>query len=115
MKTHRYLAELAKFRIAAPSAVLLRLKQLLDDFNGNNIDAACALVENAGRFFIRLPGGSRASVVSALPVLCPLCLQPVLLFVWPECAAQTHKYTFCVKHAKHAQSQKCAWRIFWLS
>lgn len=29
------------------------LKALLDDFSGHNIDAACALVETAGRFFYR--------------------------------------------------------------
>jgi hypothetical protein len=52
----RYLAELSKFRLAPPGSALLRLKALLDDFNGANIDAACALVEGAGRFFTRLPG-----------------------------------------------------------
>jgi hypothetical protein len=57
---NRYLAELSKFRLAAPSSALLRLKLLLDDFNGSNIDAACALVEGAGRFFMRLPGAVRA-------------------------------------------------------
>lgn len=31
------------------------LKSLLDDFSGHNIEAACALVETAGRFLIRLP------------------------------------------------------------
>ncbi|KIY94933.1 putative Regulator of nonsense transcripts 2 [Monoraphidium neglectum] len=55
LRTARYLAELSKFRLAAPSSALLRLKLLLDDFNGSNIDAACALVEGAGRFFMRLP------------------------------------------------------------
>jgi hypothetical protein len=52
----RYLAELAKFRLAPPSAVLLRLKALLDDFSGPAVDAAATLVENAGRFLLRLPG-----------------------------------------------------------
>jgi hypothetical protein len=36
--------------------VLLRLKALLDDFSGPAVDAAATLVENAGRFLLRLPG-----------------------------------------------------------
>eukprot|EP00798_Chlamydomonas_sp_ICE-L_P014700 gene14700-20740_t len=43
----RYLAELCNLFVA--------LKQLLDDFTHHNIDAACALVETAGRFLIRTP------------------------------------------------------------
>jgi hypothetical protein len=37
---------------------MLRLKQLLDDFSGTSVDAAAALVESAGRFLLRLPGGA---------------------------------------------------------
>ncbi|WIA32391.1 hypothetical protein OEZ86_003220 [Tetradesmus obliquus] len=55
LRVARYLAELAKFRLAPPSAVLLRLKALLDDFSGPAVDAAATLVENAGRFLLRLP------------------------------------------------------------
>jgi hypothetical protein len=55
----RYLAELVKFRLAASSSVLLRLKLLLDDFSGSAVDAAAALVESAGRFLLRLPGRYR--------------------------------------------------------
>lgn len=54
--TTRYLAELAKFRLAAPATLLTRLKALLDDFSGPNVEAAAALVESAGRFLLRLPG-----------------------------------------------------------
>jgi hypothetical protein len=36
--------------------VLSRLKALLDDFSGLNVEAAASLVENAGRFLLRLPG-----------------------------------------------------------
>lgn len=61
----RYLAELAKFRLAPPSTVLLRLKVLLDDFTGNAVDGAAALVESAGRFLLRLPG---ECCVTKLPV-----------------------------------------------
>ena len=68
----RYLAELAKFRIASPSVVLLRLKHLLDDFSGTNVDAAAALVESVGRFFVRLPGENafNCSVVGCSMLLC---------------------------------------------
>jgi hypothetical protein len=52
----RYLAELVKFRLAAPSSLLLRLKALLDDFSGPHVEAATTLVENAGRFLLRTPG-----------------------------------------------------------
>lgn len=52
----RYLGELAKFRLTEPGPLFLRLKALLDDFAGANIDMACALVESAGRFLIRCPG-----------------------------------------------------------
>eukprot|EP00887_Chlorella_sp_A99_P007640 scaffold20.g7640.t1 len=51
----RYVGELAKFRLFPPGAAFSMLKSLLDDFAGHNIDAACALVETAGRFFHRLP------------------------------------------------------------
>jgi hypothetical protein len=54
----RYLAELVKFRLAAPSSLLLRLKALLDDFSGPHVEAATTLVENAGRFLLRVPGES---------------------------------------------------------
>lgn len=52
----RYLAELVKFRLAAPNSLLLRLKALLDDFSGPHVEAATTLVENAGRFLLRVPG-----------------------------------------------------------
>ncbi|GFR49425.1 hypothetical protein Agub_g11482, partial [Astrephomene gubernaculifera] len=53
LRTARYLAELAKFRLLPPGAFFSALKQLLDDFTGHNIDCACALVEGAGRFMYR--------------------------------------------------------------
>jgi hypothetical protein len=45
--------------------VLLRLKALLDDFSGPAVDAAATLVENAGRFLLRLPGKPRDDVSAA--------------------------------------------------
>ncbi|EFN54863.1 hypothetical protein CHLNCDRAFT_134932 [Chlorella variabilis] len=55
VRNMRYVAELAKFRLFPHGAAFSMLKQLLDDFSGHNIDAACAMVETAGRFFYRLP------------------------------------------------------------
>lgn len=53
VRNMRYVAELAKFRLFPPGAAFSMLKSLLDDFSGHNIDAACAMVETAGRFFYR--------------------------------------------------------------
>lgn len=50
------MGELAKFRVFPHGAAFSMLKGLLDDFSGHNIDAACALVETAGRFFYRWVG-----------------------------------------------------------
>ncbi|KAL4452134.1 hypothetical protein ABPG75_007796 [Micractinium tetrahymenae] len=55
VRNMRYAAELAKFRLFPPGTAFSMLKSLLDDFAGHNIDAACAMVETAGRFFYRLP------------------------------------------------------------
>ncbi|KAL4437467.1 hypothetical protein ABPG77_003448 [Micractinium sp. CCAP 211/92] len=55
VRNMRYVAELAKFRLFPPGTAFSMLKSLLDDFSGHNIDAACAMVETAGRFFYRLP------------------------------------------------------------
>lgn len=49
----RYVGELCKFRLFPHGAAFSLLKVLLDDFQGHNIDAACALVETAGRFLFR--------------------------------------------------------------
>jgi hypothetical protein len=51
----RYLAELAKFRLAPPALLLGCLRALLDDFAHHSVDAAAALVESAGPFLVRLP------------------------------------------------------------
>ena len=55
LRVMRYAGELVKFRALPPGAAFSMLKTLLDDFTGHNIDAACALVESAGRYLYRLP------------------------------------------------------------
>ena len=55
VRNARYLAELAKFKLYPPGSFFVALKQLLDDFSHHNIDAACTLVETAGRPLIRMP------------------------------------------------------------
>lgn len=56
VRNMRYVAELSKFRVFPHGAAFSMLKALLDDFSGHNIDAACAMVETAGRFFYRWAG-----------------------------------------------------------
>eukprot|EP01025_Chloroclados_australasicus_P032332 TRINITY_DN3277_c0_g2_i3.p1 TRINITY_DN3277_c0_g2~~TRINITY_DN3277_c0_g2_i3.p1 ORF type:complete len:917 (-),score=106.76 TRINITY_DN3277_c0_g2_i3:53-2803(-) len=51
----KYLGELCKFKCAQFGVVFTTLKTLLDDFSGHNVDTACALVDAAGRFLMRLP------------------------------------------------------------
>ena len=55
IRNMRYIGELCKFRLMHFGTVFTFLKQLLDDFVHHNIDAACALIETAGSFLIRLP------------------------------------------------------------
>jgi regulator of nonsense transcripts 2 len=78
LRTARYLSELTKFRVAPPSkyihqflvtqhvffslnilffpavVVLRGIKRCLEDFNGYNIDVACCLLENCGRYLFRM-------------------------------------------------------------
>ncbi|GMH39542.1 hypothetical protein BSKO_07440 [Bryopsis sp. KO-2023] len=55
IRNMRYMGELCKFRLIHFGTVFTYLKQLLDEFTHHNIDAACALIETAGGFLIRLP------------------------------------------------------------
>ncbi|MEW5297640.1 MAG: hypothetical protein WDW36_000836 [Sanguina aurantia] len=55
LRNARYLAELAKFKLLPPGPFFSHLRQLLDDFQGHNIDAAVAMVETAGLFMHRVP------------------------------------------------------------
>ena len=55
LRNARYIAELVKFRIFPVGTAFLLLKALLDDFFGHNVDAACSLVETAGRYLLRRP------------------------------------------------------------
>jgi regulator of nonsense transcripts 2 len=45
----RFLGELVKFKVCAPSIIFHCLKACLDDFVNINIDVACALLETCGR------------------------------------------------------------------
>jgi len=49
----RFLAELAKFKLAPPVLTLGCLKTCLDDFQHHSVDVACLLLESAGRFLTR--------------------------------------------------------------
>jgi hypothetical protein len=51
----RFLAELAKFKLAPPVLTLGCLKTCLDDFQHHSVDVACLLLESAGRFLTRSP------------------------------------------------------------
>ena len=54
LRTARYLSELTKFRVAPPIVVLRGIQRCLGDFNGYNIDVACCLLENCGRYLYRM-------------------------------------------------------------
>lgn len=53
MKTTRFIGELTKFRVAPPIVPLRCLERCIEDFTGNNVDVACALLESCGRFLYR--------------------------------------------------------------
>ena len=53
LRTARYLSELTKFRVAPPIVVLRGIKRCIEDFTGYNIDVACCLLENCGRYLYR--------------------------------------------------------------
>lgn len=55
VKNARYVAELVKFRLFPAGTAFSMLKTLLDDFVGHNVDAACELIECAGRYLLRRP------------------------------------------------------------
>jgi len=65
LRNAHYLAELVKFNLAPPGTVFCLLKSLLDDFAGGNVDAACALVESAGRVLALRPE-TRSRCVSGM-------------------------------------------------
>ena len=52
---HPCVVRAGKFKVYPPGSLFVSLKQLLDDFAHHNIDAACALVETAGRYLFRTP------------------------------------------------------------
>lgn len=54
LRTARYIGELTKFRVAPPIVFIRCIRRCLDDFTGNNVDAACCLLESCGRFLYRL-------------------------------------------------------------
>ena len=53
MCTARYLSKITKFRVASPIVVLRVIKRCLENFTGYNIDVACSLLENCGRYLYR--------------------------------------------------------------
>lgn len=55
IRNMRYIGELCKFKLMNYGTAFTFLKQLLDDFTHMNIDASCALIETAGRYFMKLP------------------------------------------------------------
>ena len=71
LRCMHYIAELCKFRIFPAGHAFAFLKSLLQSFSGHNIDTACVLVENAGRFFIKSPDTS-ARMTNMLDIMMKL-------------------------------------------
>ena len=55
LRNARYIGEMVKFRLFPAGTAFRLLKSLFTDFSGHNVDAACALVETAGRYLLRRP------------------------------------------------------------
>jgi hypothetical protein len=53
LRNARYIGELVKFKLFPAGTAFRLLKSLFIDFSGDNVDAACALVETAGRYLHR--------------------------------------------------------------
>lgn len=59
LRNARYIGEMVKFRLFPAGTAFRLLKSLFTDFSGHNVDAACALVETAGRYLLRRPDTSQ--------------------------------------------------------
>jgi regulator of nonsense transcripts 2 len=55
LRNARYIGELVKFKLFPAGTAFRLLKSLFTDFSGHNVDAACALIETAGRYLLRRP------------------------------------------------------------
>ena len=55
LKNARFMGECAKFKMVSCEAVFKALKALLQDFEGYNVDVACAMLETCGRFLVKRP------------------------------------------------------------
>ena len=55
LRNARYIGEMVKFRLFPAGTAFRLLKSLFIDFSSHNVDAACALVETAGRYLLRRP------------------------------------------------------------
>jgi regulator of nonsense transcripts 2 len=55
LRAARYAGELVKFRLMPAGAYFIMLRSTFPDFSGHSIDAACELVECAGRALARRP------------------------------------------------------------
>ncbi|ELR24703.1 MIF4G domain containing protein [Acanthamoeba castellanii str. Neff] len=55
LKNIRFLGELVKFRVCPLHLIFNCLKECLDDFLHHNIEVACALLDQCGRFLYRNP------------------------------------------------------------
>ncbi|KAJ2365510.1 mRNA decay protein [Coemansia sp. RSA 2610] len=68
LKNARYLAELAKFRVAPLHVPFRCAKQLLEEFHAQNVEVLCALLDGCGRF-LRAQAKTAERVEALLEVL----------------------------------------------
>ncbi|KAI9031872.1 armadillo-type protein [Phycomyces nitens] len=55
VKNIRFISELTKFRVAPSHTIFHMFKVALDDFNNQNVDVVCNLLETCGRFLLKSP------------------------------------------------------------
>jgi regulator of nonsense transcripts 2 len=62
LRNATFIAELVKFGVYPPGKVFVQLRSLFDDFTRHNIDTACCLIQNCGRYLYKRPDTSERMV-----------------------------------------------------
>lgn len=62
LRNASYISELVKFGIYPPGKVFVQLRSLFDDFSRHNVDTACCIVQNCGRYLMKRPDTSERMV-----------------------------------------------------
>ena len=62
LRNATFIAELVKFGVYPPGKVFVQMRSLFDDFSRHNIDTACCIVQNCGRYLFKRPDTSERMV-----------------------------------------------------